>query len=63
MKEYPVIQIKSTRAGFGDALFEVGMKNKDIVALSADLSDSVKMTKFRQAFPERFFQVGIAEAQ
>ncbi|HRS59540.1 MAG TPA: transketolase C-terminal domain-containing protein [Bacteroidia bacterium] len=62
MKEYPVINIKSTRAGFGDALFEVGMKNKDIVALSADLSDSVKMTKFRQAFPERFFQVGIAEA-
>lgn len=62
MKEYPLINIKSTRAGFGDALLEVGHRNSNVVALSADLSDSVKMTKFIEAFPDRFFQVGIAEA-
>jgi len=62
MKEYPIINIKSTRAGFGEGLYEAALKNPDIVALSADLTDSLKMTKFKEHFRERFFQAGIAEA-
>lgn len=54
--------LKETRAGFGAALFELGKKNKNIVALCADLTGSLGMTKFSEAFSERFFQVGIAEA-
>lgn len=53
---------KATREGFGDGLLEIGRQNPDIVALCADLMGSLKMHKFAQAFPERFFQVGIAEA-
>ncbi|HLF63906.1 MAG TPA: transketolase C-terminal domain-containing protein [Saprospiraceae bacterium] len=53
---------KATRDGFGDALYELGQRNPDVVALSADLSGSLKMQKFIGAFPERFFQVGVAEA-
>jgi transketolase len=62
MKLYPLINNKPTRSGFGDGLYEAACKNPDIVALSADLSHSVKMTKFLEAFPDRFFQAGIAEA-
>jgi len=62
MKEYPVINNNSTRAGFGDGLYEAGLKNSNIVALTADLTDSVKMGKFKKTFPDRFFQCGIAEA-
>jgi len=53
---------KATRDGFGDGLYELGMLNKNVVGLSADLSESLKMNKFRKEFPERFVQVGIAEA-
>ena len=53
---------KATRDGFGDALYELGQQNPDVVALSADLSGSLKMQKFIKAFPDRFFQVGVAEA-
>jgi transketolase len=53
---------KATRDGFGDGLFEAAKNNPDIVALCADLIGSLKMEKFIDAFPERFFQVGIAEA-
>lgn len=62
MKKYTYTEKKETRAGFGDALYELGCKNQNIVALCADLTASVKMDKFAEAFPERFFQVGIAEA-
>jgi len=53
---------KDTRSGFGAALLELGKKNPNVVALCADLTGSLKMDAFQKAFPERFFQVGIAEA-
>lgn len=62
MQDYPVLGKKDTRSGFGDALLELGKKNEDVVALCADLTGSLKMNAFQDAFPERFFQVGIAEA-
>jgi transketolase len=52
---------KSTRQGFGEGLVEAGIKNKNIVALCADLSESTKMNLFADKFPERFIQVGVAE--
>jgi len=62
MKEYPVLGNKDTRSGFGDGLTELGRTNKDVVALCADLTGSLKMNQFKDENPERFFQVGIAEA-
>lgn len=53
---------KATRDGFGAGLHEAGKINPDVVALCADLVGSLKMEAFIQDFPERFFQVGIAEA-
>lgn len=53
---------KECRAGFGEGLLEAGKRNGNVVALCADLTGSVKMNAFAEAFPERFFQVGIAEA-
>jgi transketolase len=55
------IEMKSTREGFGDALLDLGTYFNDIVALSADLTESVQMHKFRDAFPDRFIEIGIAE--
>ncbi len=57
-----VLGSKDTRSGFGEGLLEIGRKNKDVVALCADLTGSLKMNAFENEFPERFFQVGIAEA-
>ncbi len=51
-----------TRSGFGEGLLELGKENPEVVALCADLTGSLKMNAFEDAFPERFFQVGIAEA-
>jgi len=51
-----------TRRGFGDALYELGKQNQKVVALAADLAESIRMDKFMKAFPERFFQCGVAEA-
>ncbi len=51
----------STRAGFGRGLVEAAQKNKQIVALTADLSESTKLLDFEQKFPERYFDVGVAE--
>lgn len=53
---------KDTRSGFGDGIVEAARKNPDIVALTADLAGSLKLNQFIKEFPERFFQVGIAEA-
>lgn len=55
-------ELKETRAGFGKALLELGRNNERIVALCADLTKSLCMKKFSEELPERFFQVGIAEA-
>lgn len=53
---------KATREGFGAGLYEIGKANDKVVALCADLLGSLKMGKFKDEFPERFIQVGIAEA-
>lgn len=53
---------KDTRSGFGVGLLEVGKQNDQVVALCADLIGSLKMDAFIEAFPDRFFQAGIAEA-
>ena len=53
---------KDTRSGFGAGLSELGKTNPDVVALCADLTGSLKMNDFAKNHPERFFQVGIAEA-
>ncbi|MDD3906273.1 MAG: transketolase family protein [Candidatus Omnitrophica bacterium] len=54
-------KITSTRDGFGDGLVELGAQNKDIVVLSADLTDSTRAAWFKKEFPERFFGLGVAE--
>jgi len=56
------MEIKDTRSGFGAGLTELGEKNKDVVALCADLTGSLKMNDFKNNHPERFFQIGVAEA-
>ena len=53
---------KDTRSGFGQGLLEAGQADSNVVGLCADLTGSLKMNAFQNAFPERFFQVGIAEA-
>ncbi len=53
---------KDTRSGFGDGIVEAARKNPDVVALTADLLGSMKLNQFIKEFPERFIQVGIAEA-
>ncbi|HHH50506.1 MAG TPA: transketolase family protein [Saprospiraceae bacterium] len=55
-------QKKSTRDGFGIGLLELGRKNPEVIALCADLIGSLRMQHFIKEFPERFIQVGIAEA-
>jgi transketolase len=62
MKKYTFTEKKDTRSGFGDGLTELGRKNPKVVALCADLIGSLKMDDFIKENPERFFQVGIAEA-
>lgn len=53
---------KSTRQAYGEALVELGKINKDVVVLDADLTKSTKTNLFQEKFPERHFNVGIAEA-
>ena len=62
MVEIEVLGKKDTRSGFGEGLAELGRTNKDVVALCADLTGSLKMDAFLKENPERFFQAGIAEA-
>ena len=62
MKKFTFTEKKDTRSGFGAGLSELGKTNPAVVALCADLTGSLKMDAFQKAHPERFFQVGIAEA-
>lgn len=62
MKKYTNTGNKDTRSGFGAGLTELGKTNENVVALCADLIGSLKMDDFKANHPERFFQVGIAEA-
>jgi len=63
MKTYTYTEKKDTRSGFGAGLAELGRTNPNVVALCADLIGSLKMDKFIEENPDRFFQVGIAEAK
>lgn len=56
------MEMKDTRSGFGAGLTELGKNNKQVVALCADLTGSLKMNEFKANHPDRFFQVGVAEA-
>ncbi|MFQ8988183.1 MAG: transketolase family protein, partial [Intestinibacter sp.] len=51
----------ATRQSYGEALVELGKKNKNVVVLDADLSSATKTSMFAKQFPERFMNVGIAE--
>ena len=62
MIEYKNTGNKDTRSGFGEGLLELGRTNRNVVALCADLTGSLKMNEFKNEFPNRFIQVGIAEA-
>ncbi len=62
MKKYTYTEKKDTRSGFGDGLTELGRTNPNVVALCADLIGSLKMNQFIEENPDRFFQIGIAEA-
>jgi transketolase len=62
LKDIQVTGQKDTRSGFGDGIYEVAQENPNVVALTADLAGSLKLNAFIKAFPERFIQVGIAEA-
>jgi transketolase len=55
------ISMELTRQGFGDGLVELGRTNPDVVALTADVADSTKLSAFKKEFPDRFFEVGVAE--
>ena len=52
---------KATRDGFGSGLVEAGKKNKNVVALCCDLTESVRMHTFAEAFPDRYVEIGVAE--
>jgi len=56
------MELKDTRSGFGAGLTELGKSNPNVVALCADLTGSLKMNDFKTNHPERFFQIGVAEA-
>lgn len=60
IKELVIKEMHSTREGYGQALLELG-KNKKVVALSADLTESTYVSGFAKKYPERFFQCGVAE--
>ena len=60
--KYTYTEKKDTRSGFGDAITELGNTNKNVVTLTADVTGSVKMGTFAKQHPERFFNVGIQEA-
>src|SRR5690349_14530050 len=62
LKEIQSTGNKDTRSGFGDGIVEAARKNPNVVALTADLAGSLKLQQFKKEFPERFFQIGIAEA-
>jgi transketolase len=62
MVDFEILGNKDTRSGFGEGLAELGRTNENVVALCADLIGSLKMDEFKKENPERFFQVGIAEA-
>lgn len=62
LAEFGKLEYKATRKGYGDGVLELGARNKNVVVLSADLSPSLQILPFRDKFPERYFELGVAEA-
>jgi transketolase len=62
LKDIQVLNEKETRGGFGEGMYEIGKENENVVVLTADLAGSLKIAPFIKDFPDRFVQVGIAEA-
>lgn len=62
LKDIQVLNEKETRGGFGEGMYEIGKENENVVVLTADLAGSLKLGPFIKDFPNRFVQVGIAEA-
>jgi len=62
LQDIQILNEKETRAGFGEGILEAGRRNPNVVALTADLGGSLKLNAFIKEFPDRFIQVGIAEA-
>jgi transketolase len=62
LTDIKVLNEKETRGGFGEGIHEIGRENDQVVVLTADLAGSLKLGPFIKDFPERFVQVGIAEA-
>jgi len=62
LKDIQVLNEKETRGGFGEGIYEIGKENENVVVLTADLAGSLKIAPFIKDFPDRFVQVGIAEA-
>ena len=62
MIKFNVTEKKDTRSGYGVGIHELGKQNPDVVTLCADLLGSLKLDAFKKDFPERFFQIGIGEA-
>ena len=62
LKDIQVLNEKETRGGFGEGIHEIGKENENVVVLTADLAGSLKLGPFIKDFPNRFVQVGIAEA-
>lgn len=62
MLDFEIKDHKDTRSGFGAGLLEIAKADENVVGLCADLTGSLKMNAFQDAFPDRFFQAGIAEA-
>ncbi len=62
LKDIQVLNEKETRGGFGEGIYEIGKENENVIVLTADLDGSMKIAPFIKDFPDRFVQVGIAEA-
>ena len=62
LQDIKVQNEKETRAGFGEGIYEVGKANEDAIVLTADLAGSFKLAPFQRDFPDRFYEMGIAEA-
>jgi len=62
LQDIKILNEKETRGGFGEGILEAGRRNPNVVALTADLAGSLKLNEFIKAFPDRFIQCGIAEA-
>src|SRR5208283_3839878 len=55
------LQALPTRNGFGEGLIEAGARNKNVLAICADLAESTRMEGFKKAYPEQYIEIGVSE--